>query len=133
MTNVTVVVPDMAIVLQQIVAMAVRRRQRARPDYPRGRGRSERQAREEAGREEAEGGGEVKRDAETTTVQVHVSRYSGSDEEITIAITHPRTETTPKKVVYVTMKPADFALALTGRGGITGELCEYVYPKAVKK
>ena len=74
----------------------------------------------------------MNRDQEATTVEVHVSRYSGSDEEITIAITEPRTSTTPKKVTYVTMSPANFALALTGRGGVTGEMCFYEYPKLVK-
>ncbi len=72
---------------------------------------------------------------ETVDVEVSVSRYGGSGEkeEITILVAIPRQEDSPKQWLYVTLTPENFALALTGRGGIVGQLCSRVYdptPKA---
>jgi hypothetical protein len=69
-------------------------------------------------------------------VEVNISRYSGGElpDEITIVVTIPKTATEPKKRIYVTLTPHDFALALTGRGGIKGKMCQCAFepPKAKK-
>jgi hypothetical protein len=66
-------------------------------------------------------------------VEVIITRPNGGEDEIVIQITYPRTETTPKKCVYVTLTPHNFTMALTARGGIMGKACEYVYPLSKSK
>lgn len=62
-------------------------------------------------------------DDATVPVEVAVSRYEGARAgEITITVTIPRTADEPKRRIYVTLTPANFALALTGRGAIVGEM-----------
>lgn len=73
------------------------------------------------------------RSKETTPVEVGVSRFNGTDEEITICVTIPRTDTEPKRCIYVSLTPADFALALTGRGAIKGQMCTFTYDKPAHK
>ncbi|HEY1186936.1 MAG TPA: hypothetical protein VGE74_04730 [Gemmata sp.] len=72
------------------------------------------------------------RHEQVTPVLVHISRISGG-EDITITIQIPADESHGKRKVYVTLKPAEFALALTGRSEQPAEMCVYEFPKAVKK
>ena len=44
-------------------------------------------------------------------------------------VTVPATDTAPKRRIYISLTPADFALALTGRGGVTGEMSTYTFEK----
>jgi len=75
----------------------------------------------------------MKNPDDESDVEVVISRYSGEEEEITITLTTPRTETEPKKKVYITMTPHDFAMALTGRGGMKGRMCQFTFDKVTKK
>lgn len=67
-----------------------------------------------------------------TSVEVHIGRLSQTDEEITITVLIPADEQHAKRKLYVSMTPADFALALTGMGGLAGKMSVYEYPKRHK-
>ena len=65
--------------------------------------------------------------------EVGIFRPNQCDTEIEIAVTVPASGDAPGRRLHVTLTPAAFALALTGRGAIRGKLREVVLAKAKRK
>lgn len=66
-------------------------------------------------------------------VDVGIFRPNQCDDEIEIELTIPATAESPGRRLHVTLTPAAFALALTGRGAIKGRLRERVFGKTKAK
>lgn len=67
-----------------------------------------------------------------STVEVNIGRLSLTDSEITITVIIPADDQNAKRKLYVSMTPADFAMALTGRSGLEGKMRVFEYQKRTK-
>lgn len=71
----------------------------------------------------------MNRDTEPQTVGFGVFRPNQGDDEVIVEIEVPATEVSGKRRIFVALTPANFALALTGRGAIKGQMSVYEYTK----